>query len=119
MNVNDLLLTAAMESGFTPSRGIPTMPDATRAYVESWMKTVDRGCGHPAEVRFTSIPARSVLCPACAISTGILDRALLCGRCRAPVDPSAGDYAAVFAATEPVGVIVFIAMCAMCSKEME
>lgn len=116
MSAEGLLFAAGLEQGVVPTRGTE-MPDAAAAYLRAGMRSIDHGCGHVADVRFVSPPIRSALCPACAQATGLLARALRCGRCRRLVDPAAGDWACV-AAVEPA-VVLFAAMCKTCVNHEE
>lgn len=117
MNADEVLFTAAMEQGSAPVRGAGALAGRTREYVAAWLRTIDRGCGHPTPVRFTALPARSVLCPSCAERVGLLSDALHCGRCRAPVVAAAGDYAAALAVD--ARTIAFVAVCRECMTYLE
>ncbi|MCP2636763.1 hypothetical protein K0817_009320 [Microbacterium sp. HD4P20] len=117
MNADETLFVGAMEQDTAPTHGPLGLTGRAREYVAAWLASVDHGCGHATEVRFTAMPVRSALCPDCAQATGLLDCAMRCGRCRVSVDPARGDYAAVFAVN--ASVIAFLAMCAQCMEMKE
>jgi hypothetical protein len=117
MSAEDVLFTAAMEQGAAPAQGLDAMPEVARRYVSAWLATIDHGCGHETDVRFTAMPVRSALCPMCADAVGLLDRALRCGRCGTNVHPERGDHAAVVAVSPRV--IAFLAFCESCAGEKE
>ena len=109
-----ILWQAAEELNTAPTM-FGTMTPTARAYIQSWLRTVDTGCGHDAPVLFTAMPMHSTVCPVCVETVGLRTHTARCGLCLGPI----GDDGTVTAFALDARIIVFASMCAACLRKVQ